>query len=87
MEEVLTRLLKKGFKDGHIKNYFHPRGAPIISHLLYADDLLVFIDGGKRSVKELLHILEKYERFLGQSMNKAKFALFMSNKISTSRRR
>lgn len=48
MEEVHTRLLKKNYKDGRIGKYFHPRGTPLISHLLYADNLLVFINGKKK---------------------------------------
>lgn len=50
----------------------------------YADDLLVFSDGEKRSMKRLLITLEKYERWLGQSINRDKSSLFMSKQISSS---
>ncbi|XP_031287891.1 uncharacterized protein LOC116146622 [Pistacia vera] len=46
MEEVLSRLLCKNFEEGRIRCYSHPVGAPLVSHLLYADDLLVFVNGG-----------------------------------------
>lgn len=81
MEEVLTRLLKKGFEDGQIGQFFHPRSAPIISHLLYADDL-IFVNGGKGLVKALLRTLEKYERWLGQSVNKTKYAFSCQRRSS-----
>lgn len=45
MEEVLSRLLKEAFEDGHIGTFYHPRGAPLILHLLYMNDLLVFANG------------------------------------------
>lgn len=54
MEEVLTRLVKQSFEDGRIEHFFHPRGAPIISHLLYVDDLLIFVNVDKIMVKALL---------------------------------
>lgn len=41
IEEVLTRLLNKAYGEGRIGKFFHPRGAPLIFHLLYADDLFV----------------------------------------------
>lgn len=63
------------------------RGAPLISHLLYADELLVFTNGERRSLKMLLKTLEVYEKCSGQLINKEKFALFLSNKINNSRRR
>ncbi|KAF5468901.1 hypothetical protein F2P56_013012 [Juglans regia] len=42
MEDVLSLLLKKEFVDGQIRCFSHPVGAPLVSHLLYADDLLIF---------------------------------------------
>lgn len=86
MQEVLTRLLRKNFEEGRTGSYYHPRGAPLVSHLLYADDLLIFANGEKRSIKMLLRALDTYALWSGQLINKDKSALFLSKKINYSRK-
>ncbi|XP_040986544.1 uncharacterized protein LOC121234610 [Juglans microcarpa x Juglans regia] len=87
MEEVLTRLLRKHFEEGQIGKFSHPIGAPLVSHLLYADDILIFANGGKRSIKNLMHTPDIYERRSSQQISRDKSALFLSKLISTSRKR
>ncbi|XP_022869151.1 uncharacterized protein LOC111388627 [Olea europaea var. sylvestris] len=53
IQEVLTRLLKRGFEEGQIGCFSHPRGTTAITHLMYADDLIIFANGRKRSIREL----------------------------------
>lgn len=62
MEEVLIRLLRKIFEVGQIGKFTHPVGVALISHLLYADDLLIFANGQKQSMKGLIDTLVTYER-------------------------
>lgn len=57
--------------------FYHPRGCAIISHLMYVDNLLVFTNGGPRSLTQLLKILEVYESCAGQAINKAKSTLLI----------
>ncbi|KAF5462658.1 hypothetical protein F2P56_018646, partial [Juglans regia] len=87
MEEVLSRLLRSNFQDGRICKFSHPIGAPLVSHLLYADDILIFTNGGKRSINNLLHTLDTYERWSGQKISRDKSALFLSKLISNLRKR
>jgi hypothetical protein len=48
VEEVFSRLLRKKVQDGTIGYYSQPRKGPLISHLLYADDMVIFrLDGRK----------------------------------------
>lgn len=63
MEEVLSRLLQKNFVDGRISCFSHPVGAPLVSHFLSADDLLVFANGERRSVRRFVQTLEVYEKW------------------------
>lgn len=70
MEEFLSHLLKKDFAENKIGHFFHPRGAPLISHLLYADNLLVFSNGKKRLVKWILGTLEMYGSMSRQAVIK-----------------
>lgn len=36
------KTVKREFEEGRIGKFFHPRGTPLVSHLLYVDDMLVF---------------------------------------------
>lgn len=82
---MLSRLLWKNFEEGQIHCISHPVGAPLVSHLLYANDLLVFVNGEKRSMRRLVKILEIYEKWSGQLIDKDKSAHFFSKKIEISR--
>jgi hypothetical protein len=53
--------------------------APWISHLLFADDCLVFAPATKRSVDRVAAILHDYHRGSGQLVNKQKSAIFYSD--------
>ena len=52
--------------------------APWISHLLFADDCLIFLQADKRSADRLVGILDIYHRASGQLVNKQKSAVFFS---------
>lgn len=55
------RMLKAKFESGTIGGYTQARGTPLISHLLYADDIVIFTNGTKRSIKALIKVLDLYE--------------------------
>lgn len=50
VEEIFTRMIKNEVEFGKIIPFSHPRGMPIISHLLYVDDILLFTNGEKASL-------------------------------------
>jgi hypothetical protein len=54
------------------------RQAPWISHLLFADDCLIFTQATKRGADRVAEILNLYNRGSGQLVNKAKSAVFFS---------
>ncbi|KAF8413601.1 hypothetical protein HHK36_001593 [Tetracentron sinense] len=84
--EAAKEFFSGNFESGKIKAFSHPLGAPLISHLLYADDLLIFLNGEKRSLRRLIEVLGCYERWSGQLINKEKSALFFSDHITQGRR-
>lgn len=83
IEEVLTRLLRKKFEDGCIGSFSHPHDAPLVSHLLYVDDIVVFANGSKRSMKALMDTFQLYEKWTGQVINKDKSAIFFAKHCGT----
>jgi len=53
--------------------------APWVSHLLFADDCIVFSEASQRGADRLQEILETYNRGSGQLVNKEKSAVFFSS--------
>jgi hypothetical protein len=52
------------------------QNAPGISHLLFADDCLVFTQASKKGADSVASILDEYHKGLGQLVNKNKSAIF-----------
>lgn len=80
-------MLKKTFGHSLIGHYFHPRVCLLVSHLLYTDNMLLFVNGEQRTLRKFFRILTTYEECSNQVINKEESALFMSNQISNIRRR
>ena len=55
------------------------RGAPILSHLFFADDSLIFCKASLEECDSLQHVLKVYEDAFGQQLNRAKTSLFFSS--------
>ena len=60
--EGLSAMLKKGESEGHIKGVAVCRGAPRVSHLLFADDSIIFCRALITECERVLKVLEDYER-------------------------
>lgn len=75
MEEILSRMLKKQMELGKIASFYHHRGAPIISHLLYSDDIIIFMNDGTASLRAVSNVLKKYEPWTDQVVNKRKSSI------------
>lgn len=75
-------MLPKEEREGKISGVSICRRVPWISHLLFADDCIIF---GEESVNEgdrVLKVLADYEKELGQKLNKEKTSLFFSQNTS-----
>jgi ribonuclease HI len=53
--------------------------APWVSHLLFADDCLVFTQASERGGQSLMEVLNSYQQGSGQMVNMAKSAIFFSS--------
>ncbi|KAL9669837.1 hypothetical protein QQ045_007387 [Rhodiola kirilowii] len=77
--EMFSRLLLGKIGDGSILSYFvKPRTLPI-SHLLYADDMLLFTNGREDSVEALMAVINSFGAWSGQRVNAAKSSMFIDN--------
>ncbi|KZV58610.1 hypothetical protein F511_11258 [Dorcoceras hygrometricum] len=57
-----------------------------ISHLAYADDIVIFANGNIRGIKRIIEFLHHYESCSGQSVNVHKSSIILPPDISPARR-
>ena len=63
--EGLSAMLKKEESEGHIKGVAICRGALRVSHLLFADDSIIFCRASIAECERVLKVSEDYERDSG----------------------
>lgn len=80
--EVLSSLLEKAVDAGHIR--LHPNcDDPRITHLLFADDLLIFTDGSHHSLRGVKEVLAEFKGWSGLDMNATKSEIFFGGFTAT----
>ena len=80
--EGLTALLRMAKTDGIIRGVAASRGGPCISHLLFADDSLLFCCASVEECQQVISLLNLYEDASGQKVNIDKTSLFFSSNTS-----
>uniref|UniRef100_A0A803Q029 Reverse transcriptase domain-containing protein n=1 Tax=Cannabis sativa TaxID=3483 RepID=A0A803Q029_CANSA len=64
-QEVLSKLILKGESNGDIHGVQIARTAPPISHLMFADDTILFLRANEKEATNISEILSTYERWSG----------------------
>ncbi|XP_010419047.1 PREDICTED: uncharacterized protein LOC104704705 [Camelina sativa] len=74
---VLSAMLNKAAENGHFQ--YHPGCEDVkLTHLFFADDLLIFLEGSMDSLRGVMTILETFEKLSGLGMNIVKTSMFCS---------
>lgn len=76
--EDLSSLLRLAMKRGISKGVKINRNGPHISHLLFADDCILFGEATRKGANIFKDILEEYKSVSGQSVNFEKSTVFFS---------
>ncbi|KAJ4757006.1 RNA-directed DNA polymerase (reverse transcriptase)-related family protein [Rhynchospora pubera] len=76
--EMLTRRLKKGLREGQLLGLKLAHTSPVLTHLLYADDLVLVGGSAQREVDTIMHILNNFALASGLVMNPEKSNLWFS---------
>ncbi|KAA3462680.1 reverse transcriptase [Gossypium australe] len=76
--EGLSSLIRAARREGLIRGAKASRSGPEISHLLFADDCILFGEASSRGAEILKNILQVYESCSGQCMNFTKSTVFYS---------
>ncbi|KAA3472610.1 reverse transcriptase [Gossypium australe] len=85
--EGLSALIRQSIGEGFLKGVKASRMGPAISHLLFADDCLLFGEATKERALFLKNILKQYERCSGQCVNFNKSTIFFSSNIAEGARK
>ncbi|PNX80358.1 ribonuclease H, partial [Trifolium pratense] len=80
--EGLTTLIKNSVAKGDLHGIQICRGAPTVSHLLFADDCFLFCRATLDETNHLMKILNTYEEASGQEINLTKSEVFFSRNLS-----
>lgn len=80
--EAFSRIITSRFEAGLIQ--YHPKTADLqISHLMFADNVMVFFDGSPNSLYGISECLDDFGSWPGLFMNKNKTELFHSGLLPT----
>lgn len=82
-EEVLSRLLTHASDSGKLSPLFLGRNVSFPSHLLYADDVIIFCRATSKNCRRIIKILNTYKDWSGQHFNPQKSKVYFSNSISS----
>ena len=74
--EVLFRLINREEVADSLHRIKISRHSPSISHLLFADDLMIFAKAKANEASSILKCLRKYEEWSGQKVNNYKILYF-----------
>ncbi|VFQ83814.1 unnamed protein product [Cuscuta campestris] len=79
--EGFTRMINLHMKSTYLGSY-NTGNHPLISHLAFADDLVVFLNGDTRNLKKFRRILEDYQKGSGQQVNLNKSSFYTGKKVN-----
>uniref|UniRef100_A0A803PL04 Reverse transcriptase domain-containing protein n=1 Tax=Cannabis sativa TaxID=3483 RepID=A0A803PL04_CANSA len=85
--DVLSRLLLRAEKRGDIKGISIARGATPISHLMFADDTMIFARASKQAARCISECIHKYEQWSGQLCSKEKSTILFSRGCASGRKK
>ncbi|PNX94786.1 ribonuclease H [Trifolium pratense] len=84
--DKLSHLITEAIEDGKWKLMRAGRNGPLISHLMFADDLLLFGQAVEENMKVIMEVLNKFCSMSGQRVNYDKSSIFFSRNVTTNRR-
>uniref|UniRef100_A0A2N9HPK1 Reverse transcriptase domain-containing protein n=1 Tax=Fagus sylvatica TaxID=28930 RepID=A0A2N9HPK1_FAGSY len=79
--EILSRILLKAESEGQFKGFQLARSCPKVSHLLFADDLIIFSRALREDATAIQGCIDKYQLWSGQKVNVKKSVAMFSKKV------
>lgn len=83
---ILSRLLADSVQSGKLSGVKISRNSPRISHLMYADDLVLYVKATDKEAVEVRRILQVYCDCTGQQINWSKSSIHFSHNVTRCKR-
>uniref|UniRef100_A0A2N9HGL8 Reverse transcriptase domain-containing protein n=1 Tax=Fagus sylvatica TaxID=28930 RepID=A0A2N9HGL8_FAGSY len=80
-QEVLSRMFERQHAVGNLHGVRMNVTGPAISHVMFADDIMIFAKANRREVEVVDDCLESYCQWFGQLVNRGKSGLFFSKRV------
>ena len=77
-DQFKSRMLDRELNSGNISGTKASVRGPAITHVMYADDIVLFSKATRKDAETLANCLEKYCEWSGQCLNRAKSGIFFS---------
>lgn len=75
-QEILSRLLDQELRQKSISGIKTSKRGPVITHVMYADDIILFSKATRNDATTISRILDKYCLWSGQLVNRNKSDIF-----------
>ncbi|PNY15946.1 ribonuclease H, partial [Trifolium pratense] len=79
--DKLSHLISQAVHEGKWKPMKAGRSGPLISHLMFADDLLLFAQASEDQMREVMHILDIFCSMSGQEVSQEKTSIMFSKNV------
>ncbi|KAL2471352.1 Uncharacterized protein Adt_39488 [Abeliophyllum distichum] len=79
--DYFSRILTRQYQQIASMAYRHG-GDALISHLCFADDMIIFANSQKQSIRRVLYCIEHYERASGQLVNRDKSGIILPRRAT-----
>lgn len=83
VSDVLSRRIQLAVDHQWLEGIEMNQHAPVISHMFFADDTLIFLKATHRNCSHLVDILDQYCAASGQAVNLHKSSVFFGANIPT----
>lgn len=74
----MSRILEKEFGKKNISEVKANIRGPVITHVIYADDIILFLTACRKDALAISECLDKYYTWLDQLINRGRFGIFFS---------
>ncbi|XP_027158099.1 uncharacterized protein LOC113759728 [Coffea eugenioides] len=85
--EVLSRVLNNLIVQAGFQGFKVSCGCPPVTHLAFADNMLIFANGSARALQNIIRVLDLYQKSSGQLVNGQKSGYVVHPSVSVARQR